>query len=233
MMKTVLPEEPKSRFTLFYGNRQTPTIIFREDLEALKNRYMDRLSIYHIMTAEDLGSDLMTGRMDKEKISKLASVLFDPALVDDYYMCGPEPIIHAACEVLSEKGVPEDRVHFELFTSSVKLEDTEQKVVEARKAEEKKVHAKIKLVMDGDEFEFALDSDGKTILDAASEAGIDVPYSCKGAVCCTCIARVKDGEAVMEKNYSLTDKEVAAGLILTCQAHPRTATVTVDYDDIW
>lgn len=233
MMKTVLPQEPNSRFTLFYGNRQTPTIIFREDLEALKNRYMDRLSIYHIMTGEDLGSDLMTGRMDKEKIGKLASVLFDPAQVNDYYMCGPEPIIHAAREVLAEKGVDDDRVHFELFTSSVKLEDTEQKVVEARKAEEKKVHAKIKLVMDGDEFEFALDSDGKTILDAASEAGIDVPYSCKGAVCCTCIARVKQGEATMEKNYSLTDKEVAAGLILTCQAHPRTATVTVDYDDIW
>ena len=232
IMKTVLETEPKSQFTLFYGNRQKASIIFREEIEYLKNVYTERLSIFHILSGEELGAELFSGRIDKNRVKRLAALLFDAQSVDDYYLCGPEPMIHAVRDVLEEKGVDKTRIHFELFTSATKLQAGAG--TEKPKAQEgQSFKSAVKVIMDGDEFEFSLQSDGKTILDAAMASGIDVPFSCKGAVCCTCLARVKEGEVVMEKNYSLTDKEVADGLILTCQAHPKTANVTVDYDDIW
>lgn len=237
MMKSVLRDEPNSRFILFYGNRQTGSIIYRDEIDGLKNIHPTRLSVYHVMSGEDLGSELLSGRIDKPRVERFSTLLFDPLDVDDYYLCGPEPMIHAVREVLEAKGVSQERVHFELFTSAAKLEgdrakDTTPKAA-ATKPSEPAVKSRVKVVMDGDEFEFALTSDGKTILDAAMESGIDVPFSCKGAVCCTCIARVKSGVITMDKNYSLTDKEVEQGLILTCQAHPQTEEVTVDFDDIW
>jgi ring-1,2-phenylacetyl-CoA epoxidase subunit PaaE len=152
-------------------------------------------------------------------------------MVDAFYMCGPEQIIHAAKNVLEEKGVAADKIHFELFgtvnptagfaTASIESEDSES------------VKSHITVIMDGDEFGFEMEPGHLTILDAADKQGLDVPFSCKGGVCCTCLARVKEGEVSMEKNYSLTDKEVSEGLVLTCQAHPKTAKVVVDFDDIW
>lgn len=234
MIKDVLRNEPKSRFTLFYGNRQTGSVIFREEIEALKNRHIERFSVHHVMTGEDLGSELMTGRMDKEKIGCFVGKLFDPKEVDGFYLCGPEQMIHAASDVLQESGVEKERIHFELFTSGAKTEaPVETKNVVTPKPTDGTDACKVKIVLDGDEFELDMVADGKTVLDAAEDAGLDVPYSCKGAVCCTCLARVKNGKAEMEKNYSLTDKEVEEGLILTCQAHPRSASVTFDYDDVW
>jgi ring-1,2-phenylacetyl-CoA epoxidase subunit PaaE len=237
MMKSVLHDEPNSQFVLFYGNRQTGSIIYRDEIDGLKNLHPTRLSVYHVMSGEDLGSELFSGRIDKGRVERFAHLLFDPNDVDDYFLCGPEPMIHAVREVLEEKGVPNERVHFELFTSAAKLEadrtaDETPHVATARPSGPA-VKSKVKVVMDGDEFEFALNSDGRTILDAAMASGIDVPFSCKGAVCCTCLARVKSGVVTMDKNYSLTDKEVEQGLVLTCQAHPQTAEVTVDFDDIW
>jgi len=237
MMKSVLCDEPNSRFILFYGNRQTGSIIYRDEIDGLKNLYPTRLSVYHVMSGEDLGSELLSGRIDRPRIERFATLLFDPMGVDDYYLCGPEPMIHAVREVLEERGVPKERVHFELFTSAAKLEadrakDDTPHVAPARPSGPT-VKSRVKVVMDGDEFEFALTSDGRTILDAAQASGIDVPFSCKGAVCCTCLARVKSGVVTMDKNYSLTDKEVEQGLVLTCQAHPQTEEVTVDFDDIW
>lgn len=237
MMKSVLRDEPRSRFILFYGNRQTGSIIYRDEIDGLKNLHPTRLSVYHVMSGEDLGSELMSGRIDKSRIERFASLLFDPKEVDDYYLCGPEPMIHAVRDVLEERGVPKERVHFELFTSAAKLEGDRSKDivphVTSPKPPGQTVKSHVKVVMDGDEFEFALTSDGKTILDAAQDSGIDVPFSCKGAVCCTCLARVKSGVVTMDKNYSLTDQEVEQGLVLTCQAHPQTKEVTVDFDDIW
>lgn len=230
MMKHVLETEPISQFTCFYGNRYASTIIYFDEINALKNRFPDRLEIHYVMSKEEMGSDFFRGRIDEEKIRKFSEVLFDPSLVDGFYLCGPEQIIHAAKTVLTEKGVNEEKLHFELFGTPNPTAGMAQ-VVEEEDTESVKSH--ITVVMDGDEFAFEMEPGHMTILDAADKEGLDVPYSCKGGVCCTCLARVKEGEVSMELNYSLTDKEVESGLVLTCQAHPKTAKVVVDFDDIW
>lgn len=234
ILKDILHSEPNSRFTLFYGNKNANSVIFKEQLARLKNEYMSRLVIHHVFSEEEVGSDLFQGMMTKEKVAELLQKLVDIKDVDGFYICGPEPMIIGAKDVLKESGVADEKVHFELFASS----DSEPKpVTDATPVQPKEntsnLLSKVKVVMDDDEFEFELDSNGKTILEAATEAGVDVPFSCKGAVCCTCLARVKDGEASMDKNYSLSEKEVSEGLILTCQAHPQSKSVTFDFDDIW
>lgn len=231
ILKDVLHSEPNSRFTLFYGNRNAASVIFKEQLEQLKNKYMNRLTVHHIFSEEEVGSDLFQGLMNKEKIEALSKSFLDMNDVDGFYICGPEPMILAARDHLKETGADEEKVHFELFASGPPPTTTGTQP--AKPAATENVSSKVKVVMDGDEFELALDSNGPTILDAATEAGLDVPFSCKGAVCCTCLARVKQGEVSMDLNYSLSDKEVEEGLILTCQAHPQTSDVIVDYDDIW
>ena len=230
MMKHVLETEPKSKFTCFYGNRYAASIIYFDELNALKNRYPDRLEIHYVMSKEEMGSDFFRGRIDKEKIENFSEVLFDPKLVDGFYLCGPEQMIVAAKEVMTEKGVEADKIHFELFGTP----NPTAGLNTASKSESKSsVKSHIKVIMDGDEFQFEMDPGTETILDAADRSGLDVPYSCKGGVCCTCLARVKEGEVSMDLNYSLTDKEVENGLVLTCQAHPKSENVTVDFDDIW
>ncbi len=230
MMKHVLETEPKSQFTCFYGNRYASTIIYFDEINALKNRFPDRLAIHYVMSKEEMGSDLFRGRIDEEKILKFSEVLFDPQLVDGFYLCGPEQIIHAAKNVLTEKGVDGEKIHFELFGTPNPTAGLAQVVDEE---DTESVKSQITVVMDGDEFNFEMEPGHMTILDAADKEGLDVPYSCKGGVCCTCLARVKEGEVSMELNYSLTDKEVESGLVLTCQAHPKTPRVVVDFDDIW
>ena len=229
MMKHALETEPNSNFTVFYGNRYASTIIYVDEINALKNRFPDRLAVHFVMSKEDMGAEMFQGRIDEEKIRLYCDKIIDPLEVDHFYMCGPEQIIHAGKKVLEEKGVDLRKVHFELFGTSNPTAGAE--VV----PEEKKVsvHSQIKVVLDGDEFEFEMGAGKTTILDAADNAGLDVPFSCKGGVCCTCLARVKSGEVDMEKNYSLSEKEVESGLILTCQAHPKSDSVTVDFDDIW
>lgn len=230
MMKHVLETEPNSRFTCFYGNRYASTIIYFDEINALKNRFPDRLEIHYVMSKEEMGSDFFRGRIDADKIKKYSEVLFDPSLIDAFYLCGPEQIIHAAKEVLTEKGVEKEKIHFELFGTP----NPTAGLGAATKPEAKEsVKSQIKVVMDGDEFQMEMEPGKDTILNTAEKAGLDVPYSCMGGVCCTCLARVKEGEVSMELNYSLSEKEVEEGLVLTCQAHPKTENVTVDFDDIW
>lgn len=230
MMKHVLETEPKSKFTCFYGNRYASTIIYLDEINALKNRFPKRLEVHYVMSKEEMGSDFFRGRIDEEKIRKFSEVLFDPKLVDAFYLCGPEQIIHAAKNVLGEKGVDQDKIHFELFGTPNPTAGFGQT---PKPESGKTVKSHIKVIMDGDEFQVEMEPGKETILNAADKAGLDVPYSCMGGVCCTCLARVKEGEVSMELNYSLTDKEVEEGLVLTCQAHPKTENVTVDFDDIW
>lgn len=230
MMKHVLETEPKSRFTCFYGNRYASTIIYLDEINALKNRFPDRLEVHYVMSKEEMGSDFFRGRIDSDKIRKFSEVLFDPALVDGFYLCGPEQIIHAAKEVLTEKGVDQGKIHFELFGTP---NPTAGASSDTAKATNESVKSQIKIIMDGDEFQIEMEPGKGTILEAAEKAGLDVPYSCMGGVCCTCLARVKQGEVSMDVNYSLSDKEVEEGLVLTCQAHPKVENVTVDFDDIW
>lgn len=225
ILKSVLQAEPNSNFTLFYGNRSTDSIIFREELEDLKNRFLGRLRLHYVLSREHPGSDHFFGRIDREKVDFYLDRLLDPESVDAFYLCGPEAMIHTVRDALAERDVPEKQVRFELFgTGGGKKKTTD----EADDAPE--MDATVEIRLDGNQIEFPLNSRGETILDAALRNGADLPFACKGGVCSTCRARLVEGEIKMDLNYALEPDEVAAGFILTCQAHPRSAHVKVDFD---
>lgn len=227
ILKSVLHAEPHSRFLLFYGNRGFDHIIFREQLEELKNRYPDRLAVYHVLSRESLGADLFYGRLNGDKCRAYGRNLFSPDAVDAVFLCGPEELIFEVKDVLEEQGVPAEKIHYELFTTPgaarrAPAADT------ARAADA--FDASITVMQDGMQFDFQLQSDGSTLLDAAMRAGADLPFSCKGGVCSTCKAKVLEGEVAMELCYGLEPDEVAAGYVLTCQAHPKSKKVVVSFD---
>jgi ring-1,2-phenylacetyl-CoA epoxidase subunit PaaE len=227
IMKAVLQQEPKSEFTLFYGNRRSDSIIFHEEIEGLKNLYMGRLSVHHVLSREHLGSSLFTGRITGKKCREFCTKLLDPLEVDEYFLCGPEDMIHEIRSELAAQGVNPKKIHFELFTTA----DSKVRGTSAPKAEQgPKVESIITIKLDDITFEFPLSSDGDTILEAALRAGADLPFACKGGVCCTCRAKLREGSATMDVNYALEPEEVAAGYILACQSHPTTDRVFVDFD---
>lgn len=228
MIKTVLKEEPKSKFTLFYGNRNFDTIIFREELEALKNVNLNRLSVHHILSKEKLGSPLFYGRIDAAKCEKFSKVFFDPKDVDAYYLCGPAKMIFAVKDELTKQGAPTDNIHFELFnTDDLPVNTEEQK----EKTYDSASESKVTIILDSESFDMPLEYGGTSILDAALAAGADLPYACKGGVCSTCKAKITKGEVIMDINYALEPDEVENGYVLTCQSHPRTPEVTVNFDE--
>ncbi|MFT3885677.1 MAG: FAD-binding oxidoreductase [Flavobacteriales bacterium] len=229
IIKTVLRTEPGSRLTLFYGNTDADRIIFRTKLEELRAKYGDRLGVHHILTYGKDEDMLFNGLITVEKATALASRFVQDDADTEYFICGPEPMMVNVSEALEKLGVDRKRIHIELFTSPV--------TTDVKKADPKPVQegafsgvAEVKVVMDGREHLLKIPTNGDAVLDAAIDAGLDVPYACKGAVCCTCKARVVEGRMEMDMNYALTDEEVAAGYVLTCQSHPRSANVTVDYD---
>jgi ring-1,2-phenylacetyl-CoA epoxidase subunit PaaE len=226
ILKTVLSEEAESRFILFYGNKNFDGIIFREELEALKNRFPARLSLHHILSREKLSAPLFEGRLSGEKCAKFSKHFFDPKTVDEVFICGPEDMTFDIKNALISLEIDQKRVHFELFgTPSPKKPTTE-----TTPKPKNDLEADVVIIQDGTQFIFRLAADGENILDAAMRAGADLPFSCKGGVCCTCKARVLDGEVEMDINYALEPEEVEAGYILTCQAHPRSARVMVTFD---
>lgn len=224
IIETTLRTEQKSEFTLFYGNRKSSTIIFQEELEALKNRFMGRFSLYHVLSKERQESDLFNGRIDHKKIESFSRVFFDATKVDHFFTCGPEEMMLAVKDQLKQLNVPEDRIHLELFTSPVGKLGTDKKEVKHSKAQ-----AEITVVLDGNTITFPYDSD-QSILDVAFENGADLPYACKGGVCSTCVACVEEGEVEMEVNYALEPDELKRGLVLSCQAFPKTEKVTLNFD---
>ncbi len=228
ILKSVLENEPESTFTLFYGNKTATSVIFKEHIEALKNRYMERFEVHHVLSREDQGTDYLKGRIDQDKCKTFAKRFFDIDKVDGYFLCGPESMINSVSETLQDLGVAKDKIHFELFTSPAQSIAGKTKV---GKESTKKIDSSITVILDGDETHFGLNSDGDSILDAALDAGADVPYACKGAVCCTCRAKVIEGEVEMEMNYALEDDEVEDGYVLTCQSHPRSEKVVVSFDE--
>ncbi|MEJ6599847.1 MAG: phenylacetate-CoA oxygenase/reductase subunit PaaK [Crocinitomicaceae bacterium] len=223
--KSALHEEPKSDVTLFYGNKGFASIIFREEIEALKNQYMDRLRVVHVLSRESLGNPLQKGRIDKEKADELFDGLLKGVDIEGVYVCGPEQMIHAVKNSMTEKGVDASKIHFELFTTP----SLEKKIELPTNAP--KIDANVIVVIDDEEIELNLSSGGMNILDAAQAAGGDVPYACKGGVCCTCKAKIIEGTAIMDVNYSLEPDEVAEGFILTCQAHPTSDKLIVSFDE--
>lgn len=231
IMKSVLQQEPGSEFTLVYGNKNRGSIIFKEGIEALKNRYMNRLRIYHVFTRETMDTPLFNGRINIEKAKGFSEKLVDARSMDEIFICGPEDMILGLRDYfIDELGIAATKVHFELFSSP----DQPRAVPKEWAAKQQQIDpAKVSQVtvrLDGAAFEMALPYGGDNILDAALQQGADLPYACKGGVCSTCKAKLVSGEVDMEVNYALEPDELAANFILTCQAHPRTEKVVVDFD---
>lgn len=227
IISTTLQTEPQSSFTLVYGNRNRSSIIFREALEALKNKYMDRFRLIHILSGEKTDTALHAGRIDAEKCHAIFDKTIHLASMDEFFLCGPEAMIFAVKNVLEEKGVDKKKIHFELFTTPG--QELKNKKVQ-HTSSDNQPKSRISVKLDGISFDFDLARNGPAILDAALQQGADLPYACKGGVCCTCRAKLVEGEVDMEVNYGLEPDEIEQGFILTCQSHPRSEKVVIDFD---
>ncbi len=227
IIKTTLRTEIKSSFTLVYGNRSRNSIIFFEELEALKNQFMERFTLINILSRERTESSINYGRIDKDKLNELAKVL-DYSSMDEVFICGPEEMIFSAKDFMQQKGMGEKNIHFELFNSSFPAKST---IKTKSIAAEHGPASHISVKLDGRNFEFDLPFDSDTtILDAALKQGADLPYACKGGMCCTCKAKLTEGEVMMDVHWGLEEEEIEKGFILTCQSHPKTGKVSVDFD---
>ena len=226
IIKTHLAKEPNSTFKLFYLNRSVKSIIFKEEIEQLKNKYFDRFEIFYFLTKEQRSIELLNGRFTKEKIQVLTDKIIDIPAVDDCFICGPEEMIFLLRDELVAAGLNKDKIHYELFTSGISEADKERikKIVE-HKAE----GTDVTIIDGGKEFHFVMDEAYDNILDGALAAGADLPFACKGGVCSTCKCKVIEGEVEMKVNYALDAHEVAKGLVLSCQAVPTTDKVVVDF----
>lgn len=230
LIKTTLALEPESHFTLVYGNRHRPSIIFREELEALKNRYLNRLSLHHILSREELDIPLYQGRIDAQKCEDLCSRLIDLDTMDEIFLCGPGEMIFSLKDWLEKKGVERKKIHFELFhplDNNATTINPQQKTA-GRNTDENVSQVTVRL--DGINHVFELSYQGDSILDTALYEGADLPFACKGGVCCTCRAKLVEGKVEMDLNYALEADELAAGFILACQSHPRSKKVIIDFD---
>ncbi|MEJ1167418.1 1,2-phenylacetyl-CoA epoxidase subunit PaaE [Variovorax sp. CCNWLW235] len=233
IMKTVLAREPLSRFTLIYGNRQLQSTMFKEEIEDLKNRYMTRLVLHHVFSDEHTDSPLGHGVMNREKIGEFLQTVVPAVGIDHAYVCGPFQMNDEAEAAMLAAGVPEERIHIERFgvalPSTTSAGQVGAVVHEALPGDAKQ--ARITIVRDGLQREIAFTEGQPSILDAASAAGLEVPFSCTSGVCGTCRAKLVEGEVRMERNFALDKNEVAAGFVLTCQAHPLTERVTLSFDE--
>jgi ring-1,2-phenylacetyl-CoA epoxidase subunit PaaE len=223
--KTILNEELDSSVSLFYGNKNSSSIVFREEIEALKNNHLDRLRITHVLSRESLGNMIQKGRIDEAKTNELFKTFLQHEAIDDVYICGPEDMIFAVKSAAENNGIHPENVHFELFTSP-----GDKIVIEKPEVTANDVESNMKIILDGDELDIVLQP-GQSILDAALENGADLPFACKGGVCCTCKAKIVEGTARMTVNYGLEPDEIEAGYTLTCQAHPTSEKITVSFDD--
>lgn len=223
IVKTVLRGEKNSRFTLVYGNRSTHSVMFREELEGLKNRYPRRLQLFYVMSRERQDIALLNGRIDGDKCARLFGSVMDVASMDAAYLCGPAGMVETARNALIAHGMPAERIKAELFT----VAGASLPVVQRPAAATGDVRIQIKL--DGQSTEMFGFRD-ESVLDTALRAGLDLPFACKGGVCCTCKAKLVAGNVEMLVNYGLEPDEIADDYVLTCQAMPRADTVVVDYD---
>ncbi len=225
ILKTVLKREPKSTFTLVYANRAVNTIMFREELEDLKNHYMGRLTIIHILeSGQDM--ELFEGRVDQAKCDALFKHWIQIDNIDTAFICGPEPMMLAIAEALKTNGLGEDQIKFELFSESQQGRLAKQ---EMAKRSEGQSGTEVTVIIDGARRSFTMQK-GQSVLEAALENGQEAPFSCKAGVCSTCMGKVLDGEVEMLSNHALEDYEVERGYVLTCQSYPLSDTLTIDYD---
>src|SRR6185503_7481975 len=227
IIKTTLRTELSSTFTLVYGNRSRSSIIFFEELEGLKNKFIDRFNLINILSRERTDSSINFGRIDIGKLTELEK-LIDYKKMDEIFICGPEEMIFCVKNFLEQKNIAEKNIHFELFTTSGQKKSKTKN--QKSKIEDGPV-SKITVKLDGRSFDFdlSLNSD-TTILDAALKQGADLPFACKGGMCCTCKARLTEGQVEMDVHWGLEHEEIEQGYILTCQSHPKTGKVVVDFD---
>jgi ring-1,2-phenylacetyl-CoA epoxidase subunit PaaE len=230
IIKTTLATEQQSCFTLLYGNRNRSSIIFKEELEAIKNRYMSRFALHYILSREETDVAINHGRITAEKCDELSYKLIDIKSTDEFFICGPEQVIFSVRDWLEKKGIDKKKIHFELFTvpGDQSAANSQQSPVIEKSSTNKVSHVSIK--QDGIAFSFDLHFEDETILDAAIKRGADLPFSCKGGVCSTCRAKLIEGKVAMEHNYALEPDEIEKGFILTCQSHPQTEKVVIDFD---
>jgi ring-1,2-phenylacetyl-CoA epoxidase subunit PaaE len=228
IIKTTLRAEPKSHFTLVYGNRSRSSIIFFEELEGLKNKFIDRFHLIHTLSRERTETPVHFGKIDTDKLNELSG-LIDYAAMDEIFICGPEEMIFCVRDFLLGKNISEKKIHFELFSTAGQSQKS--KVKSQKSKSDSGLASKITIKLDGRTFDVDIPLNSETtILDAALQQGADLPYACKGGMCCTCKARLLEGEVDMDVHWGLEEEEMEKGFILTCQSHPKTEKVVVDFD---
>ncbi|OGA97578.1 MAG: phenylacetic acid degradation protein [Burkholderiales bacterium RIFCSPHIGHO2_12_FULL_61_11] len=232
IMASTLEEQAESRFTLVYGNRRMGSVMFNEALQDLKDRFPDRLTLIHILSREAQESDLLQGRIDGDKVRAVIDALLPAGSMDEVFICGPEIMIEATQTALLAAGVPARQVHSERFTSPTleALTPADRQVAVAHHKLPAGGKIALTIVLDGKAHELQMDPE-QHVLDAALAAGLDLPYSCKGGVCCTCRAKVMEGSVHMDKNFGLESWETEKGFVLSCQAHPTSNKLVVSYDE--
>jgi len=227
LMKTALAIESRSRFTLLYGNRTSIGVMFLEEIAALKDRYLDRLALFHFLEDEEEEIDLFNGRLDRDKVEHVLTALVKPENIDAFFICGPGPMMDAAEGALLAKNVEKSRILIERFTTGPL---SVAQAAAARALEEKAAGLKMSVTLNGRRMNVTFDPDKHSILDNVRAAGLPAPFACKGGVCATCRAKVTAGEVSMKVNYGLSEQEMADGYVLTCQATPVSEGVALTYD---
>ena len=225
IIKTMLLAEPLTRITLVYGNRSSGGVMFKEELEDLKDRFLARFNLVWVMSRETQDIDLFNGRIDYDKTTELLTRWVDPASIDAAFICGPHEMMLAVTQALQDKGVDKSRIKAELFGSSAPA-----KVRTLQAASVGSQTCEVEVVLDGSRRSFSMAKTGISVIDAGLKAGIDMPYSCKGGVCSTCRAQVVSGEVDMDNNFALEDYEVARGFVLCCQSFPLSDKLVIDFD---
>jgi len=229
IIKTTLEREPDSRFTLLYGNRSSSGALFRDKLEDLKNRYLQRLNLIFVFSREQQDVDLYNGRIDADKCGQLFSRWLDPRALDAAFICGPQAMTETVRDSLKAYGMAGEKIHFELFAAA-----GDERKREAREAARQLDAAvsQITVISDGRALAFDLPRNTVSVLDAGNAIGAELPYSCKAGVCSTCKCKVIEGEVEMDSNHALEDYEVAAGYVLSCQTYPVSDRVVLDFDQV-
>ncbi|SEN67712.1 ring-1,2-phenylacetyl-CoA epoxidase subunit PaaE [Duganella sp. CF517] len=227
IIKTTLAAEPHSRFTLFYGNRASSSVIFKDELSDLKDTYMDRLKLAYVMSREQQDIELFNGRITKEKCAQFLRHWVRVDDIDVAFICGPEDMMLGVSEALQEAGMPKSNIKIELFAASIPKHQHKPRALDPAAARHE---TEVTVIMDGSASSFTMDQDKESLLDAGLRAGIDMRYSCKGGVCSTCRCKLLEGKVDMDVNYALEDYEIARGYVLSCQSFPITDKVVIDFD---
>ena len=228
LLKTALDVEPASRFVLLYGNRSSNSVMFLEDIALLKNRYLDRLEVYHFLEEEEEEVELFNGRLDDRKMAEILRILVSPTEIDAAFICGTGPMMDAVQQALIAARVPPHKILVERFTVDRKPEADADAAARARQLDA--AGRRMRLILDGRKRTLAFDAEQGSILENARASGLPAPFACKAGVCATCRAKLVQGEVHMNANYGLTMDEIAQGYVLTCQAVPLTDNVVLDYD---